>query len=668
MLWLVKTYIMRYKMKKFLYFFITLSIALPPAMAELKDVVSSPLTVLSASDYESTAKHAFNNIPNKADPQFLDLLLQLYPNAPIAPVAFTLRFRGVQLSRSISDYHEFIEKYDQTLAAHQALYEVFDLYRASADSVSLADGISFYLDFLSRYPNSPPAILAKLEIESRSFQMIGELDKEQDNAIKVLDKQLSEKITDNNTIDRLIQQIDQIETEVLESYEVFINAFPNTAQVAAAEERQKIWAVKAEKLRQKGELKKRDKDKESIYLYERAQELLNEHNKEDEKITALIKELGLLGKNVNKKHLKKQLKHIVEDKVLKAKLQQLRKKERLTHRITYVLDDKELLYKKKMDRTKLHTEKRHRELLSELASIITTIIFSNEKLIGVLKTEFDLTRKTLEAGFRRLIDDNKTLRQVLRNGFADLKQGMNQLHKDLVKVNDQLKNIYSTVSDVKQAVDKTNKQLGVLHKDLNNIHGAIVEMNKDMNQGFSRQQATFVNMQEEFSKGFETLHKDNLAIKGESKKIVTNMKDVVTSIQGVTKEVKIQGKNIVGAINLQTHVIHEDNIRVIYTLERNGYNIVKKLDELKGAVKESHKSKEDYCIIMIPMPTEACSMVEKIRNTNIKENTNQFVESVGNKTKEIVESVGDKTKEVGEEIKEIGEEIVEKVNPKTWFK
>jgi len=104
---------------------ITLLTTHPLQAAEI--LLTSVPTPIQTS--KNAATKAWATLPNKADPIYLDHFIATYPQSDEAQIAFTLRFNGVQISRSISHYHAFIKKYQGTLAAEQALFELFELYR-----------------------------------------------------------------------------------------------------------------------------------------------------------------------------------------------------------------------------------------------------------------------------------------------------------------------------------------------------------------------------------------------------------------------------------------------------------------------------------------------------------------------------------------------------------
>ncbi len=130
---------------------IILSITYPLHAAEL--VLTSVPTPIQSDNAASSATKAWAALLNKADPVFLDHFIATYPQSDAAQAAFTLRFNGVQTSRSIGHYHAFLDKYAGTLAAEQALYELFELYRQQ-------NTVAGYFDLIKRYPNTPQAVVA----------------------------------------------------------------------------------------------------------------------------------------------------------------------------------------------------------------------------------------------------------------------------------------------------------------------------------------------------------------------------------------------------------------------------------------------------------------------------------------------------------------------------
>lgn len=122
------------------------------------------------------------------DKSQLDKFLALFPNDEIAPVLFRLRLeccravraevlgkiaqqtlspeeRERELIRAVNEYNEFIAAYPDRLLSRVAIHECFDLY-------SRVNRISFYQNFMDRYPNSEHSIVAAEHIKFLLYQVI----------------------------------------------------------------------------------------------------------------------------------------------------------------------------------------------------------------------------------------------------------------------------------------------------------------------------------------------------------------------------------------------------------------------------------------------------------------------------------------------------------------
>ena len=144
--------------------FVTLLATSATALGGEMVVKSSTLPVLSNTTYTPQSQQAWQGVPNRIDPQWLDNFMAAYPQANETPVAFTLRYNLVQGTRSIPAYHAFIDKYRYTLAARHAQHELLQLYR---DKHELAG----YLEFMYRYPDTELALVAKASAEQVAFSV-----------------------------------------------------------------------------------------------------------------------------------------------------------------------------------------------------------------------------------------------------------------------------------------------------------------------------------------------------------------------------------------------------------------------------------------------------------------------------------------------------------------
>jgi len=438
------------------YYYLCLVLIVTPVMGaeQIENIVSPPLAVISAADYEKQAIQAWRELPNQAEPVFLDLLIHTYPNALISQLMLVQILQQVQSTRSISRYHEFIQRYRGSLAAQQAIYEVFMLYEEH-------HSIRAYLDFIEHYPNTLQAQLARMQIEVLSFKLVNQLNR-------------------------------------ISEYDAFIDAFPYAYQLVAVENLARKKALENER-KISSQLSREDPCKKSknwflckrqgrkSELEEHIQSLKNEYDREQDALEKFTKNKMTLCENQN------------------GQTQASLRKKRSIERMRYVI---ETLYDSGFDRAR----ERHREIVVALQCIRKAQIDSNEKLIAVFKEEFKVTRQSFQEGIKALSESNQELQTILAKDLKDMNLHVNQLHQELKSVNENLDTIYKGFTDVQTSVNATHKELERLHTQFNQIYESIVQVHKDMTQEFTRQLTQLINIKEKTKQGFKTLHKDKQAI------------------------------------------------------------------------------------------------------------------------------------------------------------
>ena len=113
----------------------------------------------------------------------LDTFLQQYPDSAFAPAIFRMRFeccrrakeaalkaidtlpesaKEQKLVEVINEYNAFIEKYSDRLLTRVAIHEVFGLY-------TKVNRISFYHNFIQRYPDTEHSLVAKEHTKALLF-------------------------------------------------------------------------------------------------------------------------------------------------------------------------------------------------------------------------------------------------------------------------------------------------------------------------------------------------------------------------------------------------------------------------------------------------------------------------------------------------------------------
>ena len=433
-------------------------------------VTSVPATIQS-DNAALSAEQAWEALLNKADPVFLDHFIATYPESDEAKAAFTLRFNGVQTSRTIPHYHAFIEKYVDTLAAEQALYELFALYRQQ-------NTLAGYFDFIKRYPNTSQAVIAKLHVEALAFELTTKLD-------------------------------------TVEEYDSFIAMFPTAVQVLAAEKLAQKKFLELETIRLKNE-----SDRLKHRLAEENQRM-SELEARLETEPTLAEDFSFLEKQIEIQNsitgLESDIRHLKETQAnglatlmeteisLAEKAKSLQAQNhhwRIVERYYYLLRSD--IYNKTVAQKRVRLEKRHQAILKNLEDIRQAIKDSNKSLIVALQSEFAKTRQVLRDGFKRLHLDNKLINKSLQQLVASVEV----LHQDIVEVNRNLVEIHQSLLDVRKTIAQSNQLLVGLHKDLGQIHGNLIRLNKDMNQGMEKQNALLRVAAKTVKQGFNQLHAD----------------------------------------------------------------------------------------------------------------------------------------------------------------
>jgi len=462
---------------------ITLLITHPLQAAELL-LTNIPTPIQSS---KNAATKAWAALPNKADPIFLDHFIATYPQSDQAQIAFTLRFNGVQTSRSILHYHAFIEKYRDTLAAEQALFELFELYQQQ-------NTLSGYFDFIKRYPNTPQAVVAQLHVEALAFELASQLD-------------------------------------TIADYEAFIDVFPTAAQVTAAEQLAQKQTLKLEKAYLDSELARLnhrlEQEQQALNQLERSLEtnpdLLDDFSfwqqlaELEDSLTGLKKDIRQIRENragelATEMETLASLAEAVLDKDMPEAEQNLQVQNlwRRVMRHFYLLRSE--LYSKTAAAKRVRPEERHQRILKKLEAIRLAIENSNQALIVALQTEFAKTRQTLRQGFDRLHLDNLLINESLQQ----LVVGVEVLHHDLAEVNRNLVKIHQGLTDVQATIAQSNAHLLLLHEDLDRVRVGLIRLNQDMNQGMEKQKTLLRAVAGTVKQGFGQLHADMEARKVQS--------------------------------------------------------------------------------------------------------------------------------------------------------
>ncbi len=115
-------------------------------------IICYPLYAMGVKS--SISQQAWEAMPNKTVPEFLDSIIITYPQSDESVIAFNVRFRGVQASKSIPKYHDFITRYSGTLAAEQAILAKLHIEKLAFELFVQLNEVKRYDDFAEIFPMS----------------------------------------------------------------------------------------------------------------------------------------------------------------------------------------------------------------------------------------------------------------------------------------------------------------------------------------------------------------------------------------------------------------------------------------------------------------------------------------------------------------------------------
>jgi len=481
--------------------FVTLLATSATALAGEMVVKSHPQPILSDTTYTPQSQQAWQGVPNRIDPHWLDHFIAAYPQANETPVAFTLRYNLVQGTRSIQAYHTFIDKYRHTLAARQAQHELLELYR---DKHELAG----YLEFMYRYPDTELALVANALAEKVAFEQAAT-------------------------------------TDAISEYDAFLQVFPTAPQVPAAEQLAQKKAVAEETAYLNTQLLERLSQRLDLFK-QRLTTLESMPNAETEahiqhQIRAIEGAIRHVKRQITQTKEQRarvlcrdfeQQASLAEKLAVRAPLseaqpaqllQHLRKFQRLAHVIRTV-------YPQQQATRCVREEERFQRLIKKIDEIIATIKTENDRLIAVIRKEFAETRELLTVEFERLHQDN----QAAQASLQQLLNGVDKLHHDLQAVNKNLRQIRQDVNNVRVTIKQSNDHLALLHKDLGTVQDQLVQLNADMNRGMTAQQQLLTTVVTELHGGFNTLHNDMQAAMSQERTLHQDIKQVELNILAAT--------------------------------------------------------------------------------------------------------------------------------------
>jgi hypothetical protein len=415
---------------------------------------------------EDLARQEFEAIPDtqKIDLEVLDTFIQFdqdtYGGTEQGNIAFTLRFNLTRSSFDIGAYNQFVDLYGDTIAGRLAVTEVYELYQ-------LRNEVPSYLDFMARYPNVSEAYLAKLKVHELLFN-------------------LAEAIYESD------QFAYQTKLDVLYDF-MFLN--DGAPQIKAAEMLAKMLEVNHQMALRNRWLATKGANYARDDLCGEGSRLLLQPLRQVWRAFDAVTETTLL-----------------TDDLKRASYERAR--------LEFAL---EMVYPECFEFVDIiRGEERYEVTKALLKQIDDSINTSNDELIAVIREEFDETRELLRQEF-----------QSLREQIDEVTDRLDQLHNDLVVLNDNVITVQQTIENgtaqivnevraqglaitdaivvtsqrtqelIGQQIQATNNLTEVVHNDLVAVHGSIVDMNRDMNEGFTAQIVAVNQLSETVQTGFE---------------------------------------------------------------------------------------------------------------------------------------------------------------------
>jgi len=427
-----------------------IAIAFLPALllAQEPNVSSGKLKIVGREPYEKEAEAAILALENPVDAKALDAYIARYPDSLGAGVAFAVRMSLLRGNPVAADYHRFIETYRDRTGSRLAIADVFVLYRR-------AHRLSAYLDFMRRYPSSPEASVARLHVHQLAFEFARRLDTAAD-------------------------------------YDGFVRMFPEAAQREAAEALAEERAVDEERARYEA-ARKEHGEKAGAWVNRRLRNLVFEYRD--------------LWSAATRPEPTRQVRRFVEENVLggpfdpddRAMRYYLARRVARLYAVVRAIEP----YRLHEASDQILAEARHQELVEKLDQIRAELAKQEEETRTLLRREFAATRRTIEAGFERVVEEHRRDRKLLVAGFEALAAGLDRLHDDLVAVHGEIRGMRVQMDNIDKGIRQANALLGRLDRRLAVVNESLRRIHVDMNRGFSHVAGSIQAMHRDMNANFD---------------------------------------------------------------------------------------------------------------------------------------------------------------------
>lgn len=522
-------------------------------------ILSVFITAQSANpNYEDLARETFEVLSDEelTNAQELDKFIQIYEGTDQANIAFTLRFNLTRSSFDIGVYNEFIEHYGDTVAGQLAVTEVYELYQ-------LRDEVPSYLNFMELYPNSRESFLAKLRVHNLLFDLA-----------------------------TAVYESDQFSYETkLDILYDFIFSNQDAPQVPAAEMLAKMLEVEHQ-LRIR-----RDWEEQG------GQEPCRKAS------TELYIPLNQLWRFLD---------NVDQDNVTQEEL-------RVSYDVQRSIFALETVYSECFELAIGIRDQEQFEISTDLLRKINEdLIQTNQELIEVVITESEKTRTVLSEIVNQLGEVNENLTNLHEglNEIATKLDGIQQsverqtnvLSAEIRRQTDVLNEAIQTTSQQTQEllvtqIQATNQLAEGLHNDLIAVHSSIVDMNADMNAGFTEQIMAVNSLSDNVEEGFGQLIAVETASYEEQRRtrielvesLDTNFANVVGRLDAqITQDARFHyqtlrhnetlSNNLITTMNDNTGLLLESDAfygnMISSTIQMGNDQIVYRLDTVNNTVRE----------------------------------------------------------------------------------
>ncbi len=418
------------------------------ATAQEPNVSIGGLKFVKSAEYEAAAATAFKQLANPLDPDQLDGFIAKYPDSTRAGLAFAARASFLRASPLAGEYHRFILRYHDRVGSRLAISDVFVLYRR-------AHRLSAYVDFMRRYPAAPEAAVARLHVHQLAFELARAL---------------------NTAAD----------------YDAYARMFPDAAHRTAAESLAEERAVE-EELALYDEAKAKDPDGIDVWVNKRLRNFVFESRD--------------LWACATQPEPTRQALRYVEGEVLGAPFDPKSADTRhyLAQRVARIYTVVRSIepYRMHAASDQILAETRHQELIAKLSEIRAELAKQRVEMQALLRQEFAETRRVIEAGFARLVEQHRLDRDQFAKGVHVLAAGLDRLHDDIVAVHGEIRGLRISVDNIDKGIREANARLARLDQQLSVVNANLRQINADLNYGFDRVSAGIEQMRRDMNDNFD---------------------------------------------------------------------------------------------------------------------------------------------------------------------